>query len=264
MNPASWNLLLNPAIRDEILLLVGPVALTALRALGVFAMAPLFNLQVVGWRVRLVLAIGLGLVAGSHGTLPTIESWPLAIAAELSLGVMIGLGLSLFVGGLRFTGELIDTAAGVGDATSDDAFDPSSPVETGPCVRLLSGLAVLLVVCSASPQGGMPLLESILNSYRRVPAGMAGAMWSQPQLLLAALQGAGEIALRTMLPVLCVVTLIGWGQGLLNRSYPQCGANAFAVSIRPIAAFFLLAATLSGATEIASTMMAQWVEYALH
>jgi flagellar biosynthesis protein FliR len=245
------------ALTTVVLASLGPAALATLRMLGILFLAPAFSGEIVGWRMRIVLAMLLGSLAGTSGTIGGSFNWLLAALGELAFGAMIGFGISLFVSGLRFAGELIDREIGTADAIATEPFAAADEEPLGPCARLLGGLAVVTVMFAGSTRGGLPILESILESFGRIPAGQASVSLSV-DWLVSALQQSAELSIRAALPVLSVLAIVGWAQGVISRAAPQAPAATIAASIRPLLGLAVLVATFGGALESASGMTSRW------
>jgi flagellar biosynthesis protein FliR len=237
----------------------GPAAFASLRMLGILFLAPAFSGEILGWRMRVVLALFLGSLAGTGGPLSHGNSldWALAAISELAFGAMIGCGISLFVSGLRFAGELIDREVGIADASATEPLSAAEDEPLGPCARLLGGLAVVTVMFSGSTRGGLPILEGILESFGRIPAGQA-SMSLSVDWIVAALQQSAELSVRAALPVLSVLAIVGWAQGLISRAAPHVPSAMLATSVRPLLGFAVLVATFGGALDTAGGMMTQW------
>lgn len=239
--------------------ILGPSALASLRMLGILTLAPALGAAIVGWRMRVVLAMLLGGLAGTgHQSSPS--DWAVAALTEFLFGALIGCGLSLFISGLRLAGELIDREIGVADAFASDPWSDDTDGPLGPCTRLLSGLAVVTVLFAGSTRGGFPILEGILESFVQVPVGHAfsgdwGTAW-----LVTALQQSAELAIRAALPVLSVMAILGWAQGLILRAAPQAPATAVASAVRPLLGLAVLVATFGGALESANGLMSRWFD----
>jgi flagellar biosynthesis protein FliR len=236
---------------------LGPSVLASLRLIGILFLAPAICGELVGWRMRIVLALLLGSLAGSTGGMSLPTNWSLAAISELLFGGVIGLGISLFVSGLRLAGELIDRELGTMDAVAAEPFAAESEEPLGPCTRLLGALAIVCVLFAGSHRGGMPIVEGFLESFGRVPAGRISVI-VPVDWLVSALQLSAELSIRAALPVLSVLAIVGWAQGLISRAAPQFPSATITASVRPLLGLAILVATFGGALESAGGMMGQW------
>lgn len=239
---------------------LAPAAFATARLLGLILLTPALA-TVLSWRHRILLGVLLGGVAGSvHGTLEIEGPWLPAFAFELLFGAILGFCINVFVSGLRFGGDLLDAQFGTTDATATSPFEGSDEIPAGPAARLLAGLAVATVLFAITPQGRMPLLEGIFGSFQHVPPGQALAAATQASWLLGALQGASDLAIRTILPLISILAIVAWAQALVSRTAPHMPAGTIATAIRPLLGLAILVATLGGLLDATTDASLRWLE----
>ncbi len=226
--------------------LLGPLG-AAVRILAIFTFGGLMIGFAVPWRYRIGGALLLGWAAA--GDSPIADSLaPGLLAAELALGAAIGIGAGAVLAGLRLAGELIEDRLRLGEAASDGLDGNSEPA--GPCVRLLAGLAVTLVLFGGDG-ASMPVLEGILASFRTTPVGAATGMWETWRGVASLLGASAEMAIRTALPVLGAVTIVDWCQVLAARAATTAPSALVATAVKPLLGLAILVASFGGVCDSA-------------
>ena len=224
---------------------LGPFC-AAMRILAILSFGGMMVGLAAPWRYRVCGALLLGWAAGGN-VLMVAADLPVALASELALGAAIGIGAGSVLIGPKLAGELLDDRLRLNEATGEGLTECPEPA--GPCVRLLSGLGVVLVVFGGGSE--MPVLEGMLSSFRTVPAGQAIAVWDSWRGVSQLLGAALEMAIRTALPVLGAVTIVDWCQVLAARAAPTAPTALAATAVKPLLGLAILVATFGGACESA-------------
>ncbi|MBX3442013.1 MAG: flagellar biosynthetic protein FliR [Planctomyces sp.] len=234
-------------------------ALAALRLIGFFVFAPALA-GAVPWRFRVGLALLLGGLAASGpapATAPSIAGWSAAIA-EFAMGAATGIGVGLFIAGMRFAGEQLDRQLGLEEAAEPDPFSGGEAQPFGPATRLLGGLAVLTLLFGASATGRMPIVEGLLQTFSRIPPGGARLEDLAGGWLTSALAQSCELSLRVALPLLSALAIVHWAQALAARAAPLAPGSVIAHAVRPLLGLCVLAATFGGVDELAADRLSRW------
>jgi flagellar biosynthesis protein FliR len=209
------------------------------------------------FRFRLLLALLLGAAVGTPGAPPVSgEAAGAAICSELLLGAVIGLGLTAICSGLRLAGEVLDQHLGWGEALAGTGV-AGDGAPLSPAARMLAWLGVMVVLSGPWPREGA-LFACALEGLRTVPPGS----WTTPPSLpwaIAPVQIAGELAIRVLAPLLAILSLVGWAQGLIHRLSPLSGGVALASAVRPLLALYVLAATFAGAADQLAAWLRIWM-----
>jgi type III secretory pathway component EscT len=171
---------------------------------------------------------------------------PLVALSEFACGAALGIGVGGLLLSLKLAGELVDDRLRMNEATAELMAGDGD--QAGPCVRLLGGLGLLLVVLGGT-SGNLPVLEGLLGSFRTMPLGETADAWHDWRIALRLLTSSVEIALRTALPVLAAVTIIDWCQILVLRAASTAPAAVIASSVKPILGLAILVATFGGACD---------------
>jgi flagellar biosynthetic protein FliR len=240
----------NPATMEAAwaiaLTMAGPL-LASVRILGLLWFGGLMAGITVPWRYRVAGSLLLGWTAGGAMTAPD-GFLPAMAAAEFTFGAALGIGVGALLQSLKLAGELIDDRLRLNEATGD--LLAGGGEQAGPCVRILGGLGLLLVVLGGTT-GEMPVLEGLLGSFRRVPPGEAAEAWQNWTVGPRLLGGSIELGIRTALPVLAAVTIVDWCQMLAARAAPTAPSAIAATAVKPLLGLAVLVASFGGVCETA-------------
>jgi type III secretion protein T len=220
------------------LLLVG---ISSARFAFAFLFVPVFSSQVMPATVRNSIIITFGLVSYVLQTqfIPRDLSafdWVIIFFREAAAGTVIGFVFGTIFWALAAAGEIIDAKVG---ATIGQLVDPFSGQQTSLTAILLSRLAQVTFVAA----GGLTLLVAvIMESYAIWPMGVDGLRFDANSIIF--FEGEfGRMFLLAFLfsaPVLIVLYVVDAGLGMLNRFAQQFNVFSLSMSIKSVAAIFLL------------------------
>ncbi|ACU36269.1 flagellar biosynthetic protein FliR [Actinosynnema mirum] len=194
--------------------------LAATRSAAWLMVCPPFNGKAIPMTVKGMLAVGLALPVVprlSAGSVPSLDTWSLVIAAGEQVVVGAGLGFltAVIFAGVQAAGDLLDVFGGFSLAF---AFDPMSFSGNNAVLGRFYGLlATTLLFVTGSHQ---VIIRGFTLSYDAIPLdgglslGRLGTLLTTGlgQLLLSAAQIAG--------PLIVVLFCADVGLGLLNRIAP--------------------------------------------
>jgi flagellar biosynthesis protein FliR len=192
---------------------LGGAALVAMRITGLMLIAPVFSTRAVPApiKVGLVLVLTVLLVPRAGPA----EVGLAAMAGELLVGVVIGLGAAVLVAAAEFAGDLLATQVGLSGAST---LDPLNQV-TLPVLGQFTQLFMVMIILSAD--GHLLMLHVLTESFHLIPAGSGLDL----ETGLPRVVGVGTIlfarGLQFAAPVVAAVTLTNVGMGILARTVPQ-------------------------------------------
>ena len=214
--------------------------MVAMLRIGAFLLAsPVFGGRFVPLPVRIVATavIALPVVAGVKLPEPEVISglgFVSVILAELTIGLVAGLLLTILFGAAALAGDRIASTAGLGFAAQ---FDPAGGGQT-PIVATIFSLFLLSVFLGTD--GHLLAIRLVLESYDILPI---GAALSAPVLVTAGLEAGGmmfAIGAAIMLPIVAALLLLNIVIGMLTRSAPQLNVFSFGFPITMAATFLLV------------------------
>lgn len=220
------------------------VVLILPRPFVVFMVVPFLSRQMIPGAVRrgviFLLAILMLPLAGSAEGVTPVQAMVIA-AKEGLIGLLLGLGLGVFLWAIQSVGDLVDFHTGASNA---QFFDPAFGHQGGPTGQFLGWLMAVLFVSAGGLTG---VVELLAESYRVWPLG--AAMPDLPRLLEAfAIHQADSLfnwIVKLGAPVLMVLMLVDFGLGLLGRFVPQFNVFVIAQPLKSLVAIFMLLICLS-------------------
>ena len=188
---------------DTSRILVFTLVLT--RVSGIVIMAPVFGGSAIPMQVRALLAFSLAvLIMPSQwnvdvGDPRTIPAYAILLAAELGIGLALGLGINIFFTGVSLAGELLGQLGGLHAA---NIFDPT----TGDQAPLLSPMLHFLAVAVFAAIGGLRvLMAALLDTFQTLPIGECNMNTTIAYSLVTILTTSFGLAIRMAAPVMVAV-----------------------------------------------------------
>lgn len=230
----------------EQLLLVG---VATARIAAAFLLMPLFASETIPTLVRNSILLALGLVSLTlQPELPAglgPGGWAAIYLKEIFVGLVIGFFFGSVLWAMESAGQIIDTKIG---ATMAQVVDPLSGHQTSLNGAFLGRLGHMVFVFS----GGLLLLVGvIMESYALWPINAAFPRLGAGGLIMFEAEFGRLMVLATLFaaPVLTVLFLIDAGLGLVNRFAQQLNVFAMSMSIKSIAATFILVLLIGSLVE---------------
>ena len=249
------------------------------RVSGLFIAGPLFGQALLTRQARVLLVVALSLLLTScHSELlgrglpagAATEGAPLAVpglgtfvwqfAAEMGIGLVLGLGMSLVLSGLQVAGEVIDQQTGI---ALGGVFNPGLEMSGGPTGQMLFllGTAVLLLmpvpgVFGEATSGWLAIVDALAGTFRTMPPGRGAVALSASQWLVGGLQSSLVLGLCVATPVLATMAVVSLTMGTLGYTVPQINVLTLGFPIRAAVNLLVLAATLSGAVRLSLEWLA--------
>lgn len=191
------------------------------RVSGLIAIAPIYGSRDVPVRVRGLLAVALALliapsqVRHSPESLQTGSDFVIAAAAELVIGLVLGLGMLILLTGIQLAGQMISQLSGMALA---DVFQPGLDTRMPVISQLLVQvtLAIFLLV------GGHRLvMAGLLETFGTVPPGSGMAYRPVVSAVTTLLAQSFILAVRAAAPAMTALLLATLLLGLVSRTMPQ-------------------------------------------
>ena len=212
----------------------------AVRILAVALTAPVIGQQVIPWKIRSMLAVGLAatlapalvqnelLVRHEVSVTADIAILLGALVCEAALGAAMGMSLSVLMSAIQLTGRMMESMSGLSMAAM---MDPQSQVEGGPLARLYWWTTLAVFVAS----GGIhQVMAGMLSSFQHLPPGQAVLDRSLLDYFVTAIASSFEIAMRAAIPGLLALLAASWVLGMAQRSLPQLGSMQVGLGIKSV------------------------------
>ena len=170
----------------------------------------------------------------------SVVSYAAVAVNELSLGLVLGLGVLIVITGVQLAGELVDQQTGI---ALGDVFNPGFEMNgtaTGQLMFMLATLVLLLV------NGHVLMLLSLLETFQLLPLGGSHLNAATIQDVVLLLQPALILALQVAAPMLATMSLVALSMGFLGHTVPQINVLVVGFPVRALINITVLAFTLSG------------------
>lgn len=207
------------------------------RVSGLLICSPVFGSAAITAPVKAVLALTFAVLVypayAAHAIAPGTGLLS-AVASELLIGAVIGLGAQMVFEAVQLAGQTMGLQMGLSLAT---VFDPSSNADSPVMSTFVQMLAVLIFLAL---NAHVALLRAVAGSYQWLPPGteLRWAMvseWGSRALagaLIAAVQLAGPVVLATI----CVDIVLGF----IGKASPQIPVLLVGISIKAVVALVIL------------------------
>lgn len=207
-------------------------------------MAPVLNSTDAPMQFRALLAFAFTLTIMPtqwfvHVVEPdSLPAFVIMIAAELFIGLAMGLGFYILFTGISLAGELVGH---VGGLQASQIFDPV----TGDQVPLMSRAYQYLATVVFALIGGLTVLvTSLLDTFVTIPIGTIGFQPDVAYALIVILSSSCNLALRVSAPVVIAALISMLVMGLLSKTLPQLNLMSVGFGINSMIMFVVFCLTL--------------------
>ena len=231
------------------------------RTSGLLIASPVFGATQAPATVRALISLALAvLIMPSQwsATLPypgSLLVYVVIIAGELMIGLVLGMGITILLGGIQMAGDLMSR---VGGLTLSDVFDPTTSTNVPLFSQLLGLLSTALFLIIG---GHRILMGGLLDTFRTIPPGGCVAMFlgtgnggSSPGLLaslvemfLVLITQSFHVAIRAAAPVVTAVLLATLVLGLVSRTLPQLNVMVIGFGLNAMITFGVFFLSLGAA-----------------
>ena len=168
----------------------------------------------------------------------TLSAFAIMIAAELLIGLAMGLGLYILFAGISLAGELVGH---VGGLQASQIFDPVS----GDQVPLMARAYQYLAITVFALIGGLNVaVTSLLDTFATIPVGTIGFQPEVAYSLVVILGTSFNLALRIAAPVLMATLISMLVMGLLSKTLPQLNLMSVGFGINSMIMFVVFCLTV--------------------
>jgi len=224
--------------------LVVPFLLVLTRVLGLFVFVPVFANSAIPGNVKVLLGVAITVcvwgVVPKRGVPADLISVVLAIAGEMSVGLLIGTLVALVFSGIQHGGQIISQQMGIGMASIyDPMFDQQSTV-----VEQITFWLTLSIFFAVG--GHRELVGALVDSYHAVPMGQYVAPGLLLESALTAIHAAFQAAVRVAAPGLVAFFVATISMGFVGRSIPQINVMVVSLTSNILVGLVMILTGLSG------------------
>lgn len=211
---------------DQILTRVDTFIFVLIRVSSILMMIPFFGSRNFPMRLRMGLALMLGLVItpviGVPVTLPeTFVALYLGVAREILIGASIGFLARLVFASVELAGQVTGVQMGFAVA---NVIDPQTSSQLSVVAQFYNILAILLFFALNMH---LVFIGVIRESFELVPPYGFTTNATMIQGLMGAVSGMFKVALKLAAPIMVAILLANIAMGVLARTVPQL--NVFIV-----------------------------------
>lgn len=240
------------AMEPMVLTVLGPAVLLTVRFAGLAYTAPLISSPAVPHRLRIGLAVVLGVCCGLSLSTATVR--PIAslntllscLPGEFILGAALGLGAKLLLTGLELAARLVDVQTGSSLAAIMHPELNEETTPTGAWLALVGGLTWLTL---SGVGGDLRIVAAVLDSVRMLPPGELSGIGSPVRLVQDVVLSSMVLGLQVAAPLTVAIGLVN---GLCATLARARGGGAWMAALQPVrtlAALLILAATTTAVGE---------------
>ena len=216
--------------------------LSSIRIGAFLISSPFFGAQSIPLQVRIITSILLGFAFHSQFASIQISNFDnldlvRVVFAEILIGLVVGLFVSILFASVALAGEKIATSGGLGFAAQ---VDPNSGGQTPVISNILT---LFLIVIFLSIDGHLALIRAIHFSYEILPMGISLDLRNASKFGVDAAGAMFEIAAVIMLPIVILLLMTNFTVGVVTRSAPQLNLFSFGFPITLLVVFLGLYAS---------------------
>lgn len=193
--------------------LIWAAALVFLRVGAAMALLPAFGEQTVPQRVRLALALAFSAIVfpAVTPTMPSEVSFS-SVFTEIAAGLMLGIGLRLFILALQIAGSIIAQATSLSQLFGGAGPEPQPAMSN---MLVIAGLAIAVATGLH-----VRVAEALILSYQVIPAGRLPASADFATWGLSQITHAFSLGFSLAAPFTIAALLYNVAMGAINRAMP--------------------------------------------
>lgn len=213
---------------------------------GLVLTAPIFSSRALPWKIRIFLSVALALVIAPIelsmplATPANLADYAVAVAGELLIGLVLGIGVMVLLSGAQVAGQMISQMSGLSVA---DVFNPTFDEEAPVLANLLQMVALAVFVAIG---GHRLLVGALLDTYASIPLGRGELPLSLGKLVPTLLAECFSLAVRGAAPAIVALLLATIALGLVGRTIPQMNVMAIGFNLNVLVTFLALAFSIGG------------------
>jgi flagellar biosynthetic protein FliR len=229
------------------------------RTSGLLMATPVMGAQQAPMVVRALISLALAvLIMPSQWSVALpypggVLVYVVIIAAELLVGLVLGLGITVMIGGMQTAGDMMSR---VGSLTLADVLDPTTQASVPLFSQFLGLLSAALFVIIG---GHRMLMGGLLDTFRAIPPGgcvtaFLGPAGSTPDLLKSLVElfavlitESFHVGIRAGAPLVAAVLLATLVLGLISRTLPQLNVMVVGFGINALLTFAIFSFSLGAA-----------------
>jgi flagellar biosynthesis protein FliR len=236
----NWQTLLQP---ERFMLF----CLVLTRISGLTMTAPIYGTRDIPMQFRALLAVALAVLIAPMQWRASMQ-YPtdliqllILLAAELLIGLCLGLGIVILAGGVQLAGEMIGYVSGLMLA---DVLDPNMDANVPLFSRLMFLVSIAVFVCMG---GHRMVMGALLDTFASIPPGGGALPNSLAEMFVALLTQSFSLGIRCAVPVVTALLLATLVMALIARTLPQLNVLVVGFGLNAMLTLAALSLTLGAA-----------------
>lgn len=215
------------------------VLLVLTRISAIVFIVPFFGHSNVPRKVKVCISFFLSLVVMNLVDYTAVSydgvlGYSILIVKEAITGLLIGMGSSLAMYILSFSGHMIDMEIGFSMAME---MDPTTRVQTTITSTFLTALFMLMFILSDMHYY---IIDALIDSYELIPMGKAVFSASSMQIAAKFISDYFIIGFRIILPIFSCILVLNMILGILAKVAPQMNMFVIGMQLKVFVGLFLL------------------------
>ncbi|MCA9231924.1 MAG: flagellar biosynthetic protein FliR [Planctomycetales bacterium] len=206
--------------------------------------APVFSSKAIPLQARALLTVALTLLCtplvGGHppADLTNLLTFARYLASEALIGLLLGFGVTLLIGGIQVTGQIVSQLGGTALA---DVFDPTLDANLSVFSQIFYFLTLVMFLLL---DGHRLLMDALLDTYAWLPPGQANLGTTYVEAITTLLSQSFVLGIRAAAPAMTALLLATLVLGLVGRTMPQINILAVGFGINSLLTLGCLFTTL--------------------
>ena len=182
----------------------------------------------------------------------------LYFVTQIMVGMMIGFIANLLIIAMEFSGNLMDTQAGLSVAAT---LNPGASRGQITPISYFINFAVLILFLQVN--GHHLVLTTVVNSFELLPMHQVGNMGAAGMHIVSFAKEIFLIGIMLAAPVLLVVFLIDFAFGMLNKVAEQVNVFQLGFQVKPSLSLLIILAAVPGMVDRVFRILEQLAEQIL-
>jgi len=232
-----------PGSMFDIYALLPTFLLILFRIGGLMVTTPFFSAAAVPSTIRVCLAVAISLAVFplmvGYVTVPvTMASAVIGLIGELSLGLLIGLSISLVFLGVQVAAEMVGRQSGM---HLGDLFNPMFESESGLIAQVYYMVALLIFLAVGGHQA---VMRAVMDSFATIPPLSFHMSEAMLGLIVDLLALSFTMAIRIGGPAMLALLLSYMTLGFISRTMPQMNILTIGFPIKLALGILIMAITI--------------------
>lgn len=220
-----------------------PIIIISVRMIGLFGWMPGFSELYIPFRIRMMLAIGVGLAFSQIVHIPPYPAnaphLTVMLLTEYLTGAFLGLILKICVSALETAGTIMSQSVGLSNALVTNLIDNDQSTILSSFFNL-AGIAFIFIFDLHHL-----ILKGVHHSYEFIPIGTFHLLHHKADLSTFSVNESFKSAFKFSMPFFIFGNVVYVGMGLINKLIPQIQIFFLSMPIQILVGLIILMFSMS-------------------